>query len=169
MEEFLPFGGVKGHRPRYVRRDPILGIDDETELQSPFAMGAEVDDEIPWAAYDELEIQGLLKVHFEELGYKVVWRHQDDAANEEGVDLECSRGQADRILLAVKKKASHDDISQVLDLVKHKAAKRIYVYTESASQSFRNNFKEFSNRVEPLTEFLEAIRSPPRNTSTKSD
>jgi len=44
---------------------------------------------IPWNEFSELEIHGILKMHFESLGFKVIWRHREDSANEKGIDLEC--------------------------------------------------------------------------------
>lgn len=114
-----------------MRRSGESGLEEEDELDGPFAMGAIIDNEIPWKDFDEVEIQGLLKLHFEDLGYKVIWRHRQDPANEEGVDLECIRKTpANRVVIAVKKKPKHDDISQVLELSNTDANRRIYVYVE---------------------------------------
>ncbi len=56
-----------------------------------FTDGATLSKGIPWKEFSEREVQGILKIHFEVLGYDVTWRHEGDPANERGIDLECKR------------------------------------------------------------------------------
>jgi len=107
-------------------------------------MGHPLSEGIPWDKYTELEIQTLLKMHFEMLGYDVVWRHRDDPANEDGIDLECvRRTDKRRILVSVKKKPKKEALAQVVQLAGHPADERIYVYVGGAAQSFRDKFETF--------------------------
>jgi hypothetical protein len=107
-------------------------------------MGGNISKGIPWSRYSELEIQGILKIHFENLGYNVIWRHKEDPANEGGIDLECHRGD-ERLILAVKKKPKKEALAQIVELSDENALKRIYVYIGGAAQSFRNKIPNFKN------------------------
>lgn len=61
-----------------------MDYDNESALDLNFRMGHPLFKGIPWEDYTELEIQTILKIHFEDQGYDVVWRHRIDSANEEG-------------------------------------------------------------------------------------
>jgi len=114
-----------------------------------FASGNPISKGIPWDAYPELEVQTILKIHFETLGFEVSWRHQDDPANEKGIDLECTRDSDNqKVLIAVKKKPKKEALAQLVELVDHPANKRIYVYIGGATQSFRDKFSKFEPQVE---------------------
>ena len=77
---------------------------DSEFLDINFSIGHPISRGIPWTKYTEREIQTLLKMHFEQQGYDVVWRHEQDPANENGVDLECVNGTTKkRLLIAVKR------------------------------------------------------------------
>src|SRR6267143_6075864 len=122
--------------------------------------GAVLSKGIPWEEFSEREVQGILKIHFEVLGYDVTWRHHDDPANERGIDLECSRekGHA-KVLVSVKKRPKKEALSQIVELSDEPADKRVYVYIGGASQSFRDKIPKFKRRVEfwneePLEERL---------------
>lgn len=104
---------------------------------------------IPWNEYSEIEIQTLLKMHFEGLGFDVTWRHRDDPANEEGIDLECRRkSDGQTTIIAVKRHPRKEALAQVLQLAHQEADKRIYVYVGGAVQSFRDEIKTFEPGVE---------------------
>jgi len=107
-------------------------------------MGGSIFQGIPWRSFSELEIQQILKIHFEDIGYNVIWRHADDPANERGVDLECIRERDHtKIIVAVKKKPKKEALAQVLELTNEPSTKRIYVYIGGSSQSFRDQIKRF--------------------------
>jgi len=113
------------------------------------SMGHPISKGIPWALFSEIEIQEILKIHFENLGFDVVWRHKDDPANEGGVDLECTREKDSiRTLVSVKKKPKKEALAQVVELSGEKADRRIYVYIGGASQSFRDQSSSFETKVE---------------------
>jgi len=104
---------------------------------------------IPWTKYSEVEIQTILKIHFEDLGYKITWRHLNDAANEKGIDLECYReSDKSRVLVAVKKNPKKEALAQLVELRSHPAAKRVYVYVGGAVQSFRDQSATFKDSIE---------------------
>ena len=114
-----------------------------------FAIGNPVSKGIPWDTYLELEVQMILKIHLETLGFEVSWRHQDDPANEEGIDLECTRDSDNqKVLIAVKKKPKKEALAQLVELAGHPANKRIYVYIGGAAQSFRDKLSTFEQQVE---------------------
>jgi hypothetical protein len=124
--------------------------DYEAELADiNFTRGRLLSQGIPWQAYTELEIQILLKMHFEMLDYEVTWRHREDPANEDGIDLECVHGSdKGRVLVAVKKKPKKEALAQVVQLARHQANQRIYVYVGGAAQSFRDEIIAFKPKVE---------------------
>jgi hypothetical protein len=118
-------------------------------MEINFASGNPVSEGVPWDAYSELELQTILKIHFENLGFEVNWRHQEDPANEKGIDLECTRDSDNqKVLIAVKKKPRKEALAQLVELVDHPASKRIYVYVGGAAQSFRDKFSTFEPQVE---------------------
>lgn len=122
---------------------------DESLVDINFSLGNPISEGIPWGDYSELEIQTLLKMHFEILDYDIVWRHRDDPANEKGIDLECNRkSDKRRILVAVKKNPKKEALAQVVELANHKADERIYVYIGGASQSFRDQLSHFESKVQ---------------------
>ena len=134
--------------PSNLTRDETPDYD-EGLLDVNFASGNPVSKGIPWDAYLELEVQTILKIHFEKLGFEISWRHQDDPANEKGIDLECTRDSDNqKVLIAVKKKPKKEALAQLVELVGHPANKRIYVYIGGAAQSFRDKFSTFEPQVE---------------------
>jgi hypothetical protein len=122
---------------------------DESPIDINFEMGNPISGGIPWIAYSELEVQTILKIHFETLEFDVNWRHYDDPANEKGVDLECSRPSDNQeVLIAVKKKPKKEALAQLVELVDHPATKRIYVSIGGAAQSFLDNSRKFEAQIE---------------------
>jgi hypothetical protein len=118
-------------------------------MELDFIGGNPISQGIPWNNFSEVEIHALLKVHFESLGFGIIWRHKDDPANENGVDLECtSIKDNSKILIAVKKKPKKEDIGQLLELSQTQADKKIYVYINGASQSFREKMPFFASEIE---------------------
>jgi len=123
--------------------------DDENLVDIDFSLGNPLSEGIPWEDYSELEIQTLVKMHFEMLDYDVVWRHLDDPANERGIDLECNRKSDKRkVLVAVKKNPKKEALAQVVELADYKADERIYVYIGGAAQSFRDKLSNFKSKVQ---------------------
>jgi len=118
---------------------------DEHFLDTIFVMGGTISKGIQWEKYSEIEIQGILKLHFEYLGYNVIWRHRDDPANERGVDLECINNLGGRVAIAVKKKPNKNALGQLVELSSISVEKRVYVYFGGSTQSFRDNLFHFSN------------------------
>ena len=133
-----------------VSVDPSYREDlDEHLVDINFASGNPLSEGIPWRAYLELEIQTILKMHFEMLDFDTIWRHRDDPANENGVDLEFSRkSDARRVLVAVKKNPKKEALAQIVELANQTADERIYVYVGSATQSFRDQLNNFQSKVQ---------------------
>ncbi len=126
----------------------VLDEEDENLVDMNFSMGNPISKGIPWKDYTELEIQALLKMHFELLDYETTWRHRDDPANEEGIDLEFYRKSDNRkVLVAVKKFPKKEALAQIVELADHEADERIYVYVGGGAQSFRNKQANFSSKV----------------------
>ena len=135
----------------FLEPDEDMNDDEEDEFlaDSNLSLGRSISKGIPWSKFSEQEIQGILKTHFEKLGFNVVWRHRDDPANEGGIDLECIREDGSiRIIVAVKKKPKKESLAQVVELSDEQANQRIYVYVNGASQSFRNKIPRFKQTVE---------------------
>jgi hypothetical protein len=151
--------GTRGKEPRDIglvemveadagERTPDGG-EDEDLLEINFSFGNPVSKGIPWDDYTELEIQTLLKMHFEMMGYETTWRHRDDPANEKGIDLEFNRkSDGRRVLVAVKKYPKKEALAQIVELADHEANERIYVYAGGAAQSFRDKLGNFSSKVQ---------------------
>lgn len=122
---------------------------DQVVSEITFTLGHPLSKGIPWNKFSEVEIQGILKIHFERLGFKVVWRHLEDPANENGIDLECTHIQNHKkIIIAVKKKPNKPDLGQLLQLSQHDADCRVYLYLNGAAQSFREQMVTFNSTVE---------------------
>jgi len=148
IEDLLKANGTVDWEQEPLDESSIRRAED-MRLRLSFVQGAEIGEGIPWHAYSEMEIQSLLKIHFETLGYRVSWRHRDDPSHEKGIDLECvKKDNSQRIAIAVKKKPRHDDIAQVVELAKASANRLVYVYVQGASQSFLDNFRQFSKKIE---------------------
>ncbi len=132
---------VKDRERRHEHNDAWLDLMYKPKASSRTA--------IPWTKYSEVEIQTILKIHFEDLGYKITWRHLDDASNEKGIDLECFReSDKSKILVAVKKNPKKDALAQLVELKSHPATKRVYVYVGGAVQSFRDQSATFNDSIE---------------------
>jgi len=114
-----------------------------------FTFKKPVSEGIPWKKFSEIEIQAILKHHFEILGFDVIWRHKHDSANEKGIDLECIR-KADKkkIIIAVKIKPLKNDIAQVLELTNSRADQKIYVHINGTAQSFRDLSEQYGSDIE---------------------
>ena len=128
--------------------DKIIDEDKDEELvEMNLLLSGSISPGIPWADFSEVELQTILKIHFERLGFDIVWRHRDDPASEAGVDLEC-RSEQRRVLVAVKKRPKKEALAQVVELSNEPADQRVYVYIGGASQSFRDQQASFADRVE---------------------
>jgi hypothetical protein len=104
--------------------------------------------EIPWPDFSELEIQTLLKIHFESLGYTIRWCHNEDAQHERGIDLDCANNEGNRIVVAVKKDPKTEDIAQLLDLSRTEAKQRIYVRIKRGTQRFEDEARKLRETVD---------------------
>ncbi len=121
---------------------------DEQFAKLNMSLGKPISKGIPWPSFSEVEIQAILKLHFEILGFSVIWRHREDPANEKGIDLECRRdSDGKKIIVAVKKKPKKNDLGQVLELSQGDAHERMYVYVNGAAQSFRDQRETFASEV----------------------
>lgn len=104
--------------------------------------------QIPWQLYSEEEIQEIVTTLYRERGYEVYNVHKIDRRGEEGVDLECTRpGEAERIVIAVKKKPQKKDIAQLNMFAKRVARTKIYVYVEEPSTSFKKAMEIVKDKV----------------------
>lgn len=114
-----------------------------------FIDGCPISKGIPWNEFSEIEIQAILKIHFEELGFNVIWRHKQDASHENGIDLECTRKKDNWVVvIAVKKNPKKEDLGQFIELSQSEADQKIYVYVNGAAQSFRNQIPKFETIVD---------------------
>lgn len=104
--------------------------------------------QIPWQLYSEEEIQEVLTTLYRERGYEVYNVHKIDRRGEKGEDLECTRpGEADKILIAVKKKPQKKDIAQLNMFENRVARTKIYVYVEEPSTSFKKAMEIVKDKV----------------------
>ncbi len=103
---------------------------------------------IPWNDYSEEEVQYFLEYIFKRRGYQVYNIHKADRRGEDGADLECiKKGEAETLLVAVKKKPAKKDIQQLRDLSSRDVHSRIYVYIEAPSADFFREMEKNRNNV----------------------
>lgn len=101
--------------------------------------------QVPWKEYSEEEIQEILAFLFRGEGYDVYNAHKADRRGETAADLECTRpAEADRVLIAIKKKPMQKDIYQLQTLAKRDARTKIYAYIEEPSASFKEAMRRVS-------------------------
>ncbi|MDK2988843.1 MAG: hypothetical protein PWR16_372 [Methanoculleus sp.] len=125
-----------------------IGEYDEIFVKLSMILDKPISEGIPWSSFSEVEIQAILKMHFEILGFNVIWRHKEDPANEKGIDLECRRDlDGKKVIVAVKRKPKKNDLGQVLELSQGDAHERVYVYVGGAAQSFRDQRETFASQV----------------------
>lgn len=102
---------------------------------------------IPWDEYSEEEVQAVLKLYFESLGYKVDWLHMEDRRMEEGIDLLCKKPK-ESIGITVKRKPVSRDYGQLIKLANSKCRRKIYVYVYKPTPTFRKKAGRYKKRVE---------------------
>jgi len=100
---------------------------------------------VPWKEYSEEEIQEMLAFLFRGEGYDVYNAHKTDRRGEAAADLECTKpAEADRVLIAIKKKPMQKDIYQLETLAKRNARTKIYAFVEEPSASFKEAMRRVS-------------------------
>jgi hypothetical protein len=101
--------------------------------------------QVPWDRYSEEEIQEILAFLFKGEGYDVYNAHKTDRRGEAAADLECTKpAEAERVLVAIKKKPLQKDIHQLETLAKRDARTKIYVYVDEPSASFKEAMRKIS-------------------------
>ena len=103
--------------------------------------------EIDWEQFNELQVQLLLSILFEAIGYHCDNLHKADRAREDGADLVFKKGKKE-IAIAVKVKPKTSDRQQLWDLSKRNEQRKIYVYTKTPSAKFRSYMDECKGSVE---------------------
>ena len=103
--------------------------------------------EIDWDQFDEPQIQTLIAILFQGIGYSSENWHESDRAREEGVDLVLKKSK-ETTALAVKVKPKNNDRQQLFDLSKRPEQKKIYVYIQTPSGKFREHMSEFDGVVD---------------------
>lgn len=103
--------------------------------------------EIDWDKFDEPQIQTLIAILFQSIGYSSDNWHQSDRAREEGADLVLKKSK-ESIALAVKIKPKNNDRQQLSDLSKRAEQKKIYVYIQTPSGKFRESMREYEGKVD---------------------
>ena len=111
------------------------------------SLGREYKIEVNWDGYDEPQVQLLLAILFQSVGYRPDNLHEADRAREEGADLVLSKPKH-TIALAVKKKPKSSDRQQLSDLSKRGEDERIYVYTQTPSVKFLNSMGDYKGIVD---------------------
>jgi len=103
--------------------------------------------EIDWNQFDEPQIQTLIAILFQSIGYSSENWHESDRAREEGADLVIKKSK-ENIALAVKVKPKSRDRQQLSDLSKRTEQKKIYVYIQTPSGKFRECMSEYDGTVD---------------------
>ena len=117
-------------------------------MELDFIDGNPISKGIPWNNFSELEIQAILKIHFESLGFGVVWRHKEDPTNERGIDLECTRIKDNKkVTIAVKKKPKKEDLGQLVELSRSDGNQKIYLYINGATQNFQIRYPSLNREL----------------------
>jgi len=138
-------------------------FDKEPEIYYPLRLlGPYRPPRINWAKFTEMELQTILKIHYEELGFNVRWIHLEDKAHEKGIDLVCWKAEPEKIGIAVKKNPKKGDIYQLQELANSKYKERIFVYVGKCSRSFSEALTKHRNvavlNEEGLEELLQTSR-----------
>lgn len=103
--------------------------------------------EINWDNFNEPQIQELIAILFQSIGYYPENLHEADPAREEGADLVLKK-RNHSIALAVKIKPKNMDRQQLSDLSKRGEDKKIYVYIRTPSGKFRDSMHEYKGIVD---------------------
>lgn len=103
--------------------------------------------EVDWNQFNEEQVQTLIAILFQSIGYSIENWHEADRAREDGADL-IVRKSKDSIALAVKIKPKTEDRQQLSDLSKRKEKKKIYVYIQTPSGKFRESMSEHDEIVD---------------------
>lgn len=103
-----------------------------------------------WNGKIEENILDCLEESFLNANFKQVinW-HRIDRAHEESVDIECINDNYRQVLQA-KVKPGKDDIEQLLKLSTTQADKRLYVYIQKPSASFKIEMDKLNVKIEFL-------------------
>lgn len=156
-------------KKRSIKQIPILSLEDikntiepiNQDVMSLEEMELEYDEfkdfldreyreygiEIDWNQFNEEQIQTLLAILFNSIGYSIENLHEADRAREDGADLVVKKSK-ESIAIAVKIKPKNNDRQQLYDLSKRKENKKIYVYIKTPAGKFREYIKEFKGNVE---------------------
>jgi hypothetical protein len=121
-----------------MRKRQIQSLPAEIEAQVMWARKEGPRLDIPWMDFSEEEIQSILKLHYEALGFAVQWPHAEDASHEKGIDLECIHPSRGRVIIAVKKNPRSEDIVQLQEFSRNDANLRIYVRIRRGTQKFED-------------------------------
>jgi hypothetical protein len=116
-----------------------------------------------WKGKTENDLLECLEEAFNNAGHSVYNLHKHDRSHEEGVDMECQKAK-EKTLLQAKLRPAKKDLKQLKKLARSEADKRIYIYAENPSVSFRKGMKDLESHVEfwnaqKLHDFLINCRS----------
>jgi len=103
--------------------------------------------EIDWGQFSEQQIQALIAILFQSIGYSIENWHEADRAREDGADLIIKKPK-ESIAIAVKIKPKNNDRQQLSDLSRRRENKKIYVYIQTPSKKFYESMSEYHGKVD---------------------
>ncbi len=102
---------------------------------------------ITWERYSEEELQEIIQELFEKKGYQVYNLHKVDRPGEMGADLECTKkGESEKLLIAVKKRPSAQDVDQLKIFSKRQGTK-VYIYFKPPTSQFNLEKNKLQDNV----------------------
>ena len=121
-------------------------FDEEPEIYHPLRlMGSYRPPRINWVKFTEMELQAILKIHYEQLGFNVRWIHLEDRAHEKGIDLACWKTEPEEMGITVKRNPKKENIYQLQELANSEYRERIYVYVGKSSRSFSEALTKYQS------------------------
>jgi hypothetical protein len=127
--------------------DEEIKIELDEERESLLRESKEYKIEIDWYQFDESQIQILIALLYQNMGYSIENWHKSDRAREDGADLIVRKVKND-IAIAVKIKPKQEDRPQLMDLYNRKEKRKIYVYIKTPTRIFYDFMKKYQDKVE---------------------
>ena len=104
---------------------------------------------IQWNRYSQEEIHEIVRIYYESLGCTVYNIHAADRRGEKGADLVVTYPLGGNTLaIAVEKKPEHGNIIQLHELAERTENKKVYLYIEEPSASFREKEPKFVEKID---------------------
>lgn len=131
-----------------IEREEIIHMPESLYLD--FALGMRIG-RVPWNEFDTVEVQGVLYQYFINLGYNVDWVHIAKTSHRKSEwDLLCEK-DGRTIGIIVVTIPDSKDFQKLKRLYQKDYDRKIYVYVNPLSVSFKEQMGKYSNTIEMLS------------------